>query len=106
MTGHGPTPEQFFDAIQKGNDLAVDAAMAVAPNLLRTRRGVPLGYSSALVMIAVAGGRLKVTGRSRAMVAAGPIPGRTPIRVPTKHPARQRSRFTGVIARLNPDRIF
>jgi ankyrin repeat protein len=37
MTGHGPTPEQFFDAIHKGNDLAVDSAIAVDPSLLRAR---------------------------------------------------------------------
>jgi len=49
---------------------------------------------------------LNVTGSKRAMVAAGPIPGRTPIRVPTKHPARQRPRFMGVAAMLNPVKIF
>jgi ankyrin repeat protein len=47
MTGHGPTPEQFFEAIHKGNDLAVDAAMAVDPNLLRARD--PSGLSPVLV---------------------------------------------------------
>ena len=58
------------------------------------------------MMIAEAGGRLKVTGSSRAIVAAGPIPGRTPIRVPTKQPTRQRARFKGVIAMLNPVSIL
>jgi ankyrin repeat protein len=47
MTVHGPTLEQFFDAIQKGNDLAVDAAMSVDPNLLRARD--PSGLSPVLV---------------------------------------------------------
>ncbi len=37
MTGHGPTLEQFFDAIHKGNDLAVDSAIAGDPGLLRAR---------------------------------------------------------------------
>ena len=57
-------------------------------------------------MIAVAGGSLKVTGRRRAIVAAGPIPGKTPINVPTKHPTRQSTRFIGVIAMANPVTIF
>lgn len=47
MTGHGPTSEQFFEAIRKGNDLAVDAAVAVDPNLLRARD--PSGLSPVLV---------------------------------------------------------
>jgi hypothetical protein len=58
------------------------------------------------IMMAEAGGIAKVTGRSKAMVAAGPIPGRTPISVPTKQPAKQSRRFMGVTAMLNPVRIF
>jgi hypothetical protein len=58
------------------------------------------------MMMAVAGGRLKVTGNRRAMVAAGPIPGRTPINVPTKQPARHRIKFIGVTAMPNPVSIF
>jgi len=58
------------------------------------------------MMIAVAGGRVKVTGKRRAMVAAGPIPGRTPIRVPTKQPKRHNPRFMGVMAMSNPTKIF
>jgi hypothetical protein len=34
------------------------------------------------------GGRWKVIGSSMAMVATGPMPGRTPIRVPTMQPNR------------------
>jgi uncharacterized protein len=47
MTGHGPTPAQFFEAIHKGNDLAVDAAIAVDHSLLRARD--PSGLSPVLV---------------------------------------------------------
>ena len=38
---------------------------------------------------AVTGGTLNVNGRSRAMVAAGPMPGKTPIKVPIIVPNRQ-----------------
>ncbi len=36
------------------------------------------------------------------MVPTGPIPGRTPIKVPTKHPRKQNMRFVGWKATLNP----
>jgi hypothetical protein len=35
------------------------------------------------------GGKVKVMGKSMAMVAVGPRPGRTPIKVPIKTPIRQ-----------------
>jgi hypothetical protein len=49
-------------------NLALMAGVVVAPNLLRMRRGVPLGYSSALVMIAVAG---VVTGTNSFSIQVG-----------------------------------
>ena len=45
---------------------------------------------------------LKVIGRSMAIVAVGPIPGRTPIRVPINTPAKQAKRLVSVNAVLNP----
>ena len=44
------------------------AVVVVAPNLLRTRRGVPLGYWSAMMMIAVAG---VVTGTNSFSIQVG-----------------------------------
>src|SRR4030081_314021 len=37
-----------------------------------------------------------------AMVATGPMPGSTPIRVPSRHPARKKNRFCAVAAAANP----
>jgi hypothetical protein len=34
-----------------------------------------------------------VSGNKIAVVVIGPIPGRTPMRVPIKHPIRQNARF-------------
>src|SRR5260221_6262989 len=48
------------------------------------------------------GGRWKVMGSSMAMVATGPMPGSTPIRVPTMQPIRQYSRFWRLTATLRP----
>src|SRR5215471_5258539 len=48
------------------------------------------------------GGRPNVMGKSMAMVATEPIPGRTPINVPTSAPIRQNSRFQGVAATEKP----
>src|SRR3954452_20794611 len=36
------------------------------------------------------------------MVATGPIPGSTPTRVPSRHPARQKNRFCAVAAAAKP----
>ena len=43
-----------------------------------------------------------VNGSNKAMVVTGPIPGSTPISVPSSTPARQASRFSGVSAVANP----
>src|SRR5712691_6494706 len=48
------------------------------------------------------GSRWKVSGNSIAMVAIGPMPGRTPIRVPISAPASAKNRFAGVSATPNP----
>lgn len=50
-------------------NFALVAVVVVAANLLRTRRGVPLGYWSALMMIAVAG---VVTGTNSFSIQVGP----------------------------------
>src|SRR4051812_16151869 len=44
----------------------------------------------------------KVIGSSMAMVAVAPMPGSTPIRVPSSTPIRQKSRFSGVAAVAKP----
>ena len=41
------------------------------------------------MIMAATGGTLKVSGSSIAMVAVGPIPGSTPIKVPTSTPMKQ-----------------
>ena len=43
----------------------------------------------ASMIIAATGGTLKVSGKSIAMVANGPMPGSTPIKVPTSTPTKQ-----------------
>ena len=48
------------------------------------------------------GGRVKVTGSSIAMVASGPMPGSTPISVPSSTPAKQYIRFGRVSATPKP----
>src|SRR3954449_6052511 len=47
----------------------------------------------ASMMSAPVGSRPKVIGSRIAMVAIGPTPGRTPINVPTRQPAKQSARF-------------
>jgi hypothetical protein len=51
--------------------------------------------------IAVAG-TLNVKGNNRAMVSAGPMPGRTPTKVPTKQPRNPYIRVMGCNATVNP----
>src|SRR5215216_2782984 len=59
------------------------------------------------MMSAATGLRLKVIGSSIAMVATGPMPGSTPISVPSITPIRQYSRWIGVTATPNPiQRLF
>src|SRR6218665_1588102 len=50
----------------------------------------------------VAGGRWKVMGSSMAMVATAPMPGSTPISVPSSTPTKQNSRFCGSTATCRP----
>src|SRR5215813_13507741 len=50
--------------------------------------------------------KLNVIGRSMVMVAIGPIPGSTPISVPTMHPMRARPRLGSVRAVENPSARF
>jgi hypothetical protein len=58
------------------------------------------------MMMAETGGRVKVKGRRGATLSAGPIPGRTPMRVPIKTPAKQRMRFIGAKTTENPKMTF
>src|SRR5438270_11645618 len=52
------------------------------------------------------GGRPNVIGSSIAMVASGPMPGSTPIRVPTSAPIRHSPRLIGVTATPKPNQRF
>src|SRR6188508_220325 len=56
----------------------------------------------ASMISAATGLRLKVIGSSMAMVATGPMPGSTPISVPSITPIRQYSRCIGEIATPKP----
>src|SRR5262245_45998089 len=56
----------------------------------------------ASMISAPTGGSPNVIGSSMAMVATEPMPGSTPINVPTSAPIRQNSRFHGVAATENP----
>src|SRR5215831_14794793 len=56
----------------------------------------------ASMISAAVGGRWKVMGSSMAMVATGPMPGRTPIRVPTMQPTKAYSRFWSESATFIP----
>ncbi len=57
-------------------------------------------------MIAETGERSKVRGRSKAIAATGPNPGKTPVNVPTNTPIKQKTRFKGFDAMINPFAIF
>ena len=54
------------------------------------------------MMKAAVGDIVTVTGRSKVMVSAGPIPGRTPIAVPSAQPVSAQSRFIGCNATAKP----
>src|SRR5918993_2691801 len=56
----------------------------------------------ASMMSAGIGARLKVIGSSMAMVTSGPMPGSTPIAVPTNTPRKQYIRFWSDSATENP----
>jgi hypothetical protein len=60
----------------------------------------------ASMISAPTGATLKVIGNSIAMVASGPMPGSTPIRVPTETPIVQYSRFCQVRATPKPKMRF
>src|SRR5712691_2261205 len=60
----------------------------------------------ASMISAPTGGSPKVIGSSIAMVATEPIPGRTPIKVPTSAPIRQNRTFQGVAATEKPSARF
>jgi hypothetical protein len=54
------------------------------------------------MIIPETGGILKVVGNRIAMAPVGPIPGKTPIRVPIKTPMKQYKMFAGMRATENP----
>src|SRR5262245_57307849 len=56
----------------------------------------------AIMIMAVVGSILKVSGRSRAIVAGGPRPGSTPTIVPKNTPTKHQKRFAGLRAIENP----
>ena len=56
----------------------------------------------ASMISAPTGGSPNVIGSSIAIVASGPMPGSTPISVPTSVPIRHRPRLVGVIATEKP----
>src|SRR5262245_19821066 len=56
----------------------------------------------ASMISAPSGGAPYVIGRSTAIVAIGPMPGSTPIAVPSMTPMKQKPRLTGVTAAPNP----
>src|SRR3954447_1868310 len=56
----------------------------------------------ASMISAPTGGRPKVIGSSIAIVASGPMPGSTPISVPTSAPIKHSPRLIGVTATENP----
>jgi hypothetical protein len=51
---------------------------------------------------AVTGSNVKVIGSSIAIVAVGPIPGRTPTSVPRNTPTKHHRRFSGLSAVDSP----
>src|SRR5262245_20390963 len=56
----------------------------------------------ASMMMPEVGSRWKVSGSSMAMVAMGPMPGRTPTSVPISAPTKAKSKFIGVMATPKP----
>src|SRR5947207_4805502 len=60
----------------------------------------------ASMISAPTGGRPKVIGSSIAIVASGPMPGKTPISVPTSAPIRHSPRLIGVTATEKPNQRF
>jgi hypothetical protein len=58
------------------------------------------------MIIAEVGSIPKVRGKSIEMVPTGPIPGRTPIRVPMKTPIKQYNRLAAEKATCKPNERF
>src|SRR5919108_3202915 len=56
----------------------------------------------ASMMMPPAGSMFSVSGTSKAIVAAGPSPGRMPTRVPKKQPTKHQNKFVGCSATANP----
>jgi hypothetical protein len=54
------------------------------------------------MMMAGVGGRKEVRGKRIAIPEVGPMPGRTPTRVPSTDPIRAKKRFVGVMAWAKP----
>jgi hypothetical protein len=54
------------------------------------------------MMIAAVGPMLKVTGSRIAVPATGPMPGSTPISIPSRQPVSAKSRFVGCMAVAKP----
>jgi hypothetical protein len=57
---------------------------------------------AASMMIAGVGSSTNVTGIKIAVAAEGPMPGRTPISVPSRQPTRAKRRLVGWSAVANP----
>jgi hypothetical protein len=60
---------------------------------------------AASIIMAGVGGKKEVSGNKMAIPEVGPIPGRTPTRVPRIEPMSANRRFVGVRAWINPLRI-
>jgi hypothetical protein len=54
------------------------------------------------MIMAASGDDLKVTGNNNDMAPTGPMPGKTPMRVPINTPIKQYNKFKGCSAMLKP----
>jgi uncharacterized protein len=68
MNKRGPTAEQFFEEIRRGDDMAVDTAIGANVDLLKSRDASGLTP----VLVAAYSGHTKMAGRIAAAVAASP----------------------------------
>jgi hypothetical protein len=57
---------------------------------------------AAIIMIAEVGDNTVVSGMSIAMAEDGPMPGKTPTRVPIRQPTNAQNKFIGASADPNP----
>src|SRR3972149_11860576 len=60
----------------------------------------------ASMMMAATGGSWNVAGSSSDIVPTGPMPGRTPMRVPTNTPTKQTNRLAGCSATWRPSAML